>query len=62
MLAKIISEIPLPIPRWVISSPNHISMIVPAVSARTITSTCMNVKPLTMFAFALRAKVLNRNT
>ena len=30
--AKIISEIPLPIPRWVISSPIHISIVQPAVS------------------------------
>ena len=30
--AKIISEMPLPMPRWVISSPIHISRIVPAVS------------------------------
>ena len=62
MLAKIISEIPLPIPRWVISSPNHISRTVPAVSARTITNTWTNVNPLMMLAFASRAKVLNRKT
>ena len=30
--AKIISEMPLPMPRWVISSPNHISSTQPAVS------------------------------
>ena len=30
--AKIISEIPLPMPRWVISSPNHMSSTQPAVS------------------------------
>ena len=29
--AKIISEIPLPMPRWVISSPIHISSVQPAV-------------------------------
>ena len=34
--AKIISEIPLPMPRWVISSPNHISSTQPAVSEITI--------------------------
>ncbi len=33
--AKIISEIPLPIPRWVISSPSHINSTVPAVSEIT---------------------------
>ena len=37
--AKIISEMPLPIPRWVISSPNHISSVQPAVSAITIRRT-----------------------
>ena len=30
--AKISSEIPLPMPRWVISSPIHISTVQPAVS------------------------------
>ena len=38
--AKIISEMPLPMPRWVISSPIHISSIVPAVSETTIRKTC----------------------
>ena len=42
--AKIISEIPLPIPRWVISSPIHISSIVPAVSEITIMNTFGAVK------------------
>ena len=37
--AKIISEIPLPIPRWVISSPSHISSVVPAVRQITIRKT-----------------------
>ena len=37
--AKIISEMPLPMPRWVISSPNHISSVQPAVSEITISST-----------------------
>ena len=32
MLAKISSEMPLPTPRWVISSPSHISSVVPAVT------------------------------
>ena len=38
--AKIISEMPLPMPRWVISSPIHISSTVPAVSETTIRKTC----------------------
>ena len=37
--AKIISEMPLPMPRWVISSPIHINSTVPAVSERTIRKT-----------------------
>ena len=36
MLAKISSEMPLPTPRWVISSPSHISSTVPAVTESTI--------------------------
>ena len=34
--AKISSEMPLPMPRFVICSPNHISSTVPAVSVTTI--------------------------
>ena len=37
--AKIISEMPLPMPRWVISSPSHMISTVPAVSETTITKT-----------------------
>ena len=36
--AKISSEIPLPMPRFVISSPIHISSVVPAVSVTTIST------------------------
>ena len=36
--AKISSEMPLPIPRLVISSPIHISSVVPAVSVITIST------------------------
>ena len=36
MLAKISSEMPLPMPRWLISSPMNISSVVPAVSVITI--------------------------
>ena len=36
MLAKISSEMPLPTPRWVMSSPSHISSTVPAVTVTTI--------------------------
>ena len=41
--AKIISEIPLPIPRWVISSPIHISSVQPAVRQITIRNTLATV-------------------
>ena len=34
--AKMSSEMPLPMPRFVISSPIHISSVVPAVSVTTI--------------------------
>ena len=34
--AKIISEMPLPMPRWVISSPIHITSMQPAVSEMAI--------------------------
>ena len=37
--AKIISEMPLPMPRWVISSPIHISSTQPAVRHSTTSST-----------------------
>ena len=37
--AKIISEMPLPMPRWVISSPIHMRSTQPAVSEMTIRKT-----------------------
>ncbi len=42
--AKIISEMPLPMPRWVISSPSHMSSTVPVVSDMTIRNTVPTVK------------------
>ncbi len=36
--AKIRIDIPLPIPRWVISSASHITSAVPAVQVRTISA------------------------
>jgi hypothetical protein len=41
---------PLPIPRWVINSPSHITMMQPAVSVITITKTRPKVKPSTTSA------------
>ena len=37
--AKMMSDMPLPMPRWVIVSPIHISSAVPAVSVDTMSST-----------------------
>ncbi len=37
MLAKMISEMPLPIPRWVINSPSHITRVVPATRLMMMT-------------------------
>ena len=42
--AKIISEMPLPMPRWVISSPSHMTTTQPAVSVRTIRKTVPTLK------------------
>jgi len=50
---KISSEMPLPTPRFVISSPIHISSVVPAVSVTTIST----IRPV--FALRLPAR-LNR--
>ena len=60
--AKIISEIPFPIPRWVISSPNHMSRVVPAVSAMTIRNTLAKVRVPTTLAPAWLWNDWNRNT
>ncbi len=62
MLAKISSEIPLPIPRWVISSPIHISRTVPAVSEITISRTLKIVKFEISVVPACFSKLRNRNT
>ena len=62
MLAKIISEIPLPMPRWVISSPIHISSTVPAVSEITIRNTFARLKFGITLTPACCSKLLNRNT
>jgi hypothetical protein len=59
--AKIISEMPLPMPRWVINSPIHMSSVHPAVSVITIRKTLAKVRsPITLWL----AKVpeVNRKT
>ncbi len=62
MLAKISSEIPLPIPRWVISSPIHISRTVPAVSEITIRNTLARLKFGITLTPADCSKLRNRKT
>ena len=51
--AKIRSEIPFPIPRFVINSPSHISSVVPAVSV-TMIRTTRPVSALRAFDFLNR--------
>ena len=60
--AKISSEIPLPIPRWVISSPIHIRSTVPAVSEITIRNTLARLKFVITDTPACCSKLRNRNT
>ena len=60
--AKIISEIPLPIPRWVINSPSHINSVVPAVSEITIRNTLPKVRSPTTLVPSAFWKLSNRNT
>jgi hypothetical protein len=56
-LVKIRMDMPLPIPRWVTSSPSHMIMAVPAVSVMTISATRGGVNT------RITSKVLwNRNT
>ena len=60
--AKMSSEIPLPIPRWVISSPSHISSTVPAVSEMTMRNTLARLKFGISVTPADFSKLRNRNT
>ena len=60
--AKISSEMPLPIPRWVISSPIHISRMQPAVRQITIRKMWGALKSRTTDSPALACSVWNRNT
>ncbi len=43
-LVKISTDMPWPTPRWVISSPSHMTTTVPAVMVRTISMTRGTVK------------------
>ena len=56
-LVKIRIDIPLPIPRWVTSSPSHMIMAVPAVSVSTIRMTRGAENTRTTWNW-----LLNRNT
>ena len=62
MFAKIISEMPLPMPRWVISSPIHITSTVPAVSEITIRKTCWRSKTGMIEPAAVDGSEWNRKT
>ena len=60
--AKISSEMPFPMPRWVISSPIHISSVVPATSVMTIRNSFEKVSVPTMLSPDWRPIVRNRKT
>ena len=64
-LAKIMTDIPLPIPRWVMSSPIHMIVAVPAVMISTISAMfgAVNVPGRnTSTPFSCWAPEWNRNT
>ena len=60
--AKISSEMPLPTPRWVISSPIHISSVVPAVSVVTIRMKRPTVRSGSRSLAPIAEPLWNRNT
>ncbi len=60
--AKIISDMPLPIPRWVISSPIHMTSIVPAVRVIAIRKTLPMLKFGIRLTPACVSRLLNRKT
>ncbi len=60
--AKIISEMPLPIPRWVISSPIHIKRVQPAVRQITIMNVFVKVRVPTTLVPASLPKERKRKT
>ena len=58
--AKIRSDMPLPTPRWVISSPIHMRSVAPAVSVTTIRITLPRLK-LTRFPVAAEPRAFEWN-
>ena len=60
--AKISSEMPLPMPRWVISSPIHMSSVVPAVSVVTIRRKRPTVRSGSRSLAPIAEPLWNRNT
>ena len=60
--AKIISEMPLPMPRWVISSPIHMTITQPQVSVITIRNSVATSKLSITGWPALASKERNRKT
>ena len=60
--AKIMSEMPLPMPRWVMSSPSHMTRTQPAVRHSTMRNTC-GASKLSMSGWpACALKERNRKT
>ena len=59
-LVKISSDMPLPTPRWVISSPIHISSAVPLVRVRTTTKTVHALKSGSRSTLPTRPPLWNR--
>ena len=60
--AKIISEMPLPMPRCVISSPIHMTITQPQVRTITIRNSVATSKPWTTDCPALASNERNRKT
>ena len=60
-LVKMSSDMPLPMPRWVINSPIHINRAVPVVRVRTTTNTDHTVKLGSRSIPPTRAPLWNRN-
>ena len=56
------SEMPLPMPRWVISSPSHMSRVAPAVSEITISITLPKLSVPSITSVPPKPEELKRKT
>ncbi len=62
MLTKMISDMPLPMPRWVMSSPSHMMTAVPAVMERmTVSVRCRSPDGIKAPASPTNWPLANRN-